>query len=242
MNSNEFVKKFDTFTKRAEKKYRPKINNAIRSQLNAYLRTGNMSSIKSDEILYLLKNLYLDVGVGWARISNSYIKQRLKADGQMGFSERVSQLIISAYGPQLLNTSQKITDTTIETIRSILSQAAVNGWSIEQITQKIQSPDLSYNRAKLIARTEVISSANGAAVENAKSLGFEVKKEWVAALDSRTRADHRKLNGQVVGMNELFSVVDKEGVTRKMLQPGDRTHGAGPGQICNCRCAVIFVE
>lgn len=219
-----------------ERKYAPKMNKALREQINAYIRTGDISSIKSDEVLRILDQMALDVGVNWAYRATANIRVK-KERKPLGYTERITQLIRNFYTVDMLNMSKNITETTKDQIRQVLSEAAQQGYSIQQITNMLESPMLTASRAQLIARTEVIGAANNAAVLNAQDLGA-TKKVWIATKDSRTRDDHRKLDGQTVAFTESFKIEDKDGITRTMMQPGDKN--GGPGQVCNCRCVVAF--
>ena len=62
--------------------------------------------------------------------------------------------------------------------------------------------------------------------------GVVDKKEWLTALDERTREWHTEANGQVVGINEKFIVAGEE-----LDCPGDPA--ASPENIINCRCTLI---
>lgn len=239
-NRSQYWNDFNRFAKRNEMLYAKVLNRALRSQIDDYIKSGTVSSISSEPIVNALEKLVNDVSVQWAWTSGKFLPSK-KARMPLGFSKRIIDLMRDLYGPDLLNMSENITQTTIDQIRTVLDMGTVNGWSFEEIVKRLKSPELTSSRALLIARTEVISSANSAAVANAKDLNIEVKKEWIATNDSRTRRDHIILDGQIVGMNELFHVVDQKGITRRLSQPGDRTHGAGPGEVCNCRCVVAFV-
>ncbi|ETT31551.1 phage mu protein f [Paenibacillus sp. FSL R5-192] len=59
-------------------------------------------------------------------------------------------------------------------------------------------------------------------------------KKWRSASGTRTRKSHRKVNGQVVPLDEPFKVVDS-----KLMYPGDPSGEAN--EIVSCRCAMQFV-
>jgi len=227
---------FNRLTKKYERQYTPKFNKALKAQIKSYIDTGYIDAINSDEIYQLLTELYNKVGVSWAFQSGRYVRAK-KARKPLGFSKRIIDLLQSQYGIDLLNMSKNIEKTTKDQIRAVLKEAEANGWSFEEIVKRLESPNLTASRAMLISRTEVIGAANAGAMANAMDLGATTKV-WIAAIDSRTRADHVKLDGQRVGFNEYFRVVDKDGITRQLMQPGDKTGGAA--QVCNCRCAVGF--
>jgi SPP1 gp7 family putative phage head morphogenesis protein len=83
--------------------------------------------------------------------------------------------------------------------------------------------DNSGFRARQIVRTERHRMAWGSSLEFAKGAGSKTK-EWRAVGDSRTRPEHRALDGMVIPINEDF--------------PGE---GAYPGAVSiNCRCHLEY--
>lgn len=145
-----------------------------------------------------------------------------------------------------------IENTNIKTarvkIKKIVADSIENGESTPTISTLLQKEfeTLSTSRATLIARTEITTASNAGAVEAAKALEVpDLKKEWIAIQDDRTRdgvssgeADHYNMNGVRVGMDEKF-IVQIEGYSpAEMDQPGDQA--GGPENVCNCRCFVTF--
>ena len=68
-----------------------------------------------------------------------------------------------------------------------------------------------------------------ATFENAKALGVEVKQEWLATLDMRTRYSHRRLDGEKVEVGGTFS--------NGLRYPGDPQ--GSYAETCNCRCTLV---
>ena len=64
--------------------------------------------------------------------------------------------------------------------------------------------------------------------------GFAMQKEWISALDSRTRDDHAGSNGQRRPENTAFNVGGE-----KLMYPGDPAGSAG--NVINCRCTVAMI-
>ena len=92
----------------------------------------------------------------------------------------------------------------------------------------------SYNAATRIARTEggrVQSQTTQQAYKDANDQGIDIKKRWLATLDGKTRADHRVLDGQTVGLDEMFHVDGFKAM-------GPHLFGAASEDI-NCRCTTI---
>jgi SPP1 gp7 family putative phage head morphogenesis protein len=94
------------------------------------------------------------------------------------------------------------------------------------------TPLSPYKRAVRIAQTEAHSIMNQAAFETMKAAdagGLKMRKRWDATLDGSTRKDHRKVDGEVVDLDETFS--------NGLMRPGD----GGPADRINCRCALVNV-
>ena len=62
-----------------------------------------------------------------------------------------------------------------------------------------------------------------------------VKKEWAAILDEKTRLSHASADGQIQGLNEPY-IVNGE----YLMYPGDTSMGASLGNIINCRCSSLY--
>jgi uncharacterized protein with gpF-like domain len=63
------------------------------------------------------------------------------------------------------------------------------------------------------------------------------EKEWLSAIDERTRDAHVAANGQVVPVEEPF-IVDGE----ELMCPGDSGAGVSAGNVINCRCTMVASE
>ena len=159
----------------------------------------------------------------------------------MGFTQRIVELMRQYYGIDLLNDAEGITGTTKEYIQDVLSMAAEKGWSFDEIVKQLQSPALIAKRARVIARTETVTAANGAAVVYAKETGLPINKVWVAIKDKRVRHTHRFLDNQTVDIDTFFTL--PSGVT--IPQPGGRNQSNGlavpASEVVNCRCSVALI-
>jgi SPP1 gp7 family putative phage head morphogenesis protein len=85
------------------------------------------------------------------------------------------------------------------------------------------------SNAKRITRTEghrIQQTSTRDAQEAAKAKGADVVKQWDAALDSRTRDSHRRVDGEIRELDEKFS--------NGLMFPGDPAGGAA--EVINCRC------
>lgn len=110
------------------------------------------------------------------------------------------------------------------------------GLSIPDVAASIMQAvtDISVGRAELLARTDMIGLVNGGSVAAARLVGVEFK-QWLTAEDERVRETHADADGQVVPVDQPFTV----GGT-SLEYPGDPD---GPDdEVFNCRCVTVFVE
>lgn len=99
-------------------------------------------------------------------------------------------------------------------------------------------------RGETIARTEGLAALNSArelsyaqAVSEGTISAQNVTKSWETAHDPRVRESHREMQGQQVqGVGGVFVT----GNGAWMKYPGDASLGAGPEDICNCRCVASY--
>lgn len=136
------------------------------------------------------------------------------------------------------NRLRGIGDVVWEETRLGLAAGMEAGEGIPELAARVEeSVEVSSRRAVTIARTEVISAANAGSMDLARVYQpyMPVRKEWLCTHDARTRPAHLAANGQEVGLDEQFTVGGAS-----LDFPGDP--GGPPGQVINCRCAVLFNE
>lgn len=124
-------------------------------------------------------------------------------------------------------------DSLWRSVRGELTNAVATGMSQEDLKGVVERvTGYSEFRADTIARTETMMAWNHGDNDSATALGQygPVEKEWLAALDARTRESHVEANGQVVPFNEDFIVGGN-----RMPFPGS----GPPEETINCRCVVL---
>lgn len=126
-------------------------------------------------------------------------------------------------------------DVLKDDVISEVSRGISNGYSWQQVTRNLTAySDISLHRAKTIAQTEghrVQQQSQMKTLEKAKDAGADVVKQWDSTLDSRTREDHQRLDGQIRELDEPFDVNG-----RKAMYPG----GFGiASEDINCRCCML---
>lgn len=122
-------------------------------------------------------------------------------------------------------------------INSAITQGILQGEAIDKIAQRLAATvtDMSHTSAIRNARTMTTSAQNGGRIDSykrAEGMGIKILQQWMATLDSRTRHEHRQLDGQKRKVGEAFEV---EG--EKIFFPGDPA--AEPYLTYNCRCTLI---
>lgn len=149
-------------------------------------------------------------------------------------ADLVMQRWISDFGGDLI---VEISETTKRNVRKAVEDGIANGMGEKEIAKQIRAlaPSIADSRSQTIARTETHGAANLAAQATAKATGLQLMREWSASRGNRTRDTHRDADGQVVGIDELFSVGNA-----KLRFPGDSRAGH-PEETINCRCAVLYV-
>lgn len=136
-----------------------------------------------------------------------------------------------------------VQQTTRQQVMAVLEEVVQEGGGIENIAQRMEEQllGISRNRARVTARTEVVSASNyatqAAGERFAEETETDMVKEWISTLDQRTRRrprdafDHREPDGQIVPLNQPFLVSGE-----RLMHPGDVSQGASEGNVIECRC------
>lgn len=124
-------------------------------------------------------------------------------------------------------------------VQSVMTQALLQGESIGKIATRLSKTVGDSDRKACIrnARTMTTGVENAGRTDSykrAEKMGIKLKQEWLATLDSRTRHEHRMLDGQRVAVGEKFKIDGYE-----LEYPGDPS--GEPSLIYNCRCTLVPV-
>jgi len=124
-------------------------------------------------------------------------------------------------------------------IQEVFAASAEAGEDVSALSARLQLQFTEFNqvRALRIARTEVLGNANFGALEGFRQSGLDVRKQWLTAGDANVRgndpkdnANHVALEGEIRGLNELFS--------NGLKFPGDQSAGKAE-EVANCRCTLL---
>ena len=120
-------------------------------------------------------------------------------------------------------------------VTAAVTQAVLQGQTVPQLAASIAGIAAMDQRAAMKAARTAITSAHSLGklkgYERAADMGIDVEKQWLAALDSRTRGSHRHLDGEVVELDAEFG--------NGLKYPGDPDGPAS--EVYNCRCTLVPV-
>ena len=137
--------------------------------------------------------------------------------------------------PQAAFDKAKDTAWNSRHVTSAVTQAVLQGQTVPQLAASIAGIAAMDQRATMKAARTAMTSAHSLGklkgYERAAGMGIDVEKQWLAALDSRTRGSHRHLDGETVKLDAEFS--------NGLKYPGDPDGPAS--EVYNCRCTLVPV-
>lgn len=227
----------DRLEARFARSWQLEIARAIRASAREYGNTqSTMLAIGKhrENVQALIRRTYEITGNEFARPIYEKANQRgIVTKDLDNFRRLVEQFIIGVGASKIT----QISSTTESQIRQIVQEGVSDGLGVDAIARNLRSnaPVLAGVRAAVISRTETHTASQWAQVTAIRDTGLQLRKEWVAAADERTRFDHSAANGQIVGQDESFTVGGEQ-----LEFPGDPAGSAG--NVINCRCVLNFVE
>lgn len=120
-------------------------------------------------------------------------------------------------------------------LTSTFTASILSGDDIPTMAKRIASvAEMDQRAAIRNARTMCTGAENGGrlrAYTRAQGMGIDLKQQWVATLDNRTRDSHRIVDGEIIKVGEKFS--------NGLRFPGDPNGPAA--EVYNCRCCTVSV-
>jgi hypothetical protein len=223
-------------------------------QLLAYamaLRTQPENAIYSIDLFFneenvqrVFEQMVMEVGEEFRlKDTNNIVKESIEE----GWTRKVREYL-GVYGGRKISEINTFTKRfVLRKLRPILIEGTDEGLGIDQIARNIIRNIAEYSgnfakfRAERIARTEVISTANGAGLESAKTAGVAglIRKRWFVTVDGRERSNHEQMRDHpAIPLDQDFRVPRREGGFDAMAHPGDPRGSAG--NVINCRCSIVY--
>lgn len=189
----------------------------------------------------LYPDIHRDVGAALGQL----YEETIKIFSDRAIANRRSAKAIASF-EDLLTTyirtqgAERVRDISLTTQRLLQRVVEDNSTAgtatIARAIRERFQPQFSRARASTIARTEIHNASAYATHEQQRSFGVpDMRKQWIANVDGRTRASHAAVSGTQIDVDEDFTVGG-----RKMSYPGDPR--GGPAEVINCRCVLIYIE
>lgn len=119
-------------------------------------------------------------------------------------------------------------------INAALTQGILQGEGAREIAKRMQNVvGMDERSAMRMARTCMTAAQNQSRFDSyhrAEDYGLHVQKMWMATLDSRTRASHVELDGEIKELDEEFS--------NGLMYPAADGEAA---EVVNCRCTMTKI-
>lgn len=249
MTRAEKIKQNERLRKRYEKAFRPIVKSALKKQYSSYgsaLREHGAAYVIAHPVAHLvdaelttaIQQLYIQTGVAKANLTMRALLRLPRVEkkkGTIGFNPQWTSEILNYFRLFLFNkVVLPISETTQDYIRRVLEEGIAEGWTIDEMVNRINRQDYLDGRVERILRTETNRAINYGNELAAKSYDFKTQKRWIAVHDSRTRHPHAEADGQTTDIDGSFSV---GGETLDF--PGD-PNGSAENTI-NCRCHTEII-
>ena len=195
---------------------------------------------KISDFINLYKQLYRNVGMRFAkwyfRNSKKLLNKQLSiTDYEVFWEERFFYFGAQVGAARALMVSNTARKTFMRIADTFLSDPEFMMLGVPQQARILRKTFNHYSQfqAERFVRTEATNAANFGTMQSALTVfpGQEMKKEWIASFDDRTRDTHAEADGQVVNYNDPFFVGGYQ-----MQYPGEP--GAPANEVINCRCSV----
>lgn len=154
--------------------------------------------------------------------------RQLEFDAMLGRSESIATAKKKKLQDKLNATKSKLEELTRNKDKIIADN--IEKTIIEK--GRVRSPLIA---SQNVGMAEAWSRQREAELVNQNVPEIELKKQWQAIIDNRTRSSHVIADGQIVGINEMFSV---GGYQAK----NPRAENLPPEESMNCRCVAIYLN
>ncbi len=195
---------------------------ALLAGLDQFLKTAPLEQAYQD--------LYGRVGADFARTSFSDLSGKSQK-AEDDWIEFMRNFAINEAGTRI----QSVSNVTLTRVRRVLQDGIDRGLGIEEIAANMErSNAVNRIRARVIARTEIVSASNRGSKLGAESTGLTLEKYWIVTPDGRERETHSAAASQSpIAKDEMFIVGGHEADL-----PGDPN--LPPEESIQCRCSVAW--
>jgi HK97 family phage portal protein len=224
------------YLKASVKRYQRRIRKYVKSR--AVLDFAELEALIAEK-----KEIKKSIGSTWGRVWKLVGTSELEKVFRLGKKEKPIDLFFEQEeiaNEMIDQMATEIARTSGKSVRIAVDKGLAEGLSVSKIASTIGNiTAFDEARAMLIARTESTRVVNAAAVasyQQGQEAGLDIRKQWLASQDGKTRETHNEL-GELppIGVNEPWTLNSDEGFV-SALSPA--TFGLA-SEDCNCRCTVI---
>lgn len=124
-------------------------------------------------------------------------------------------------------------------VNNSVTQGIIQGEGLDKIAKRLANSLSSNNRNTMLtfARTAMTGAQNAGryqSQQDAKELGIDIVKVWMATLDKHTRVSHQELDGEEQKVGDKWHPFKFSNGCR---YPGDPQ--GPPHEVYNCRCTLV---
>lgn len=201
--------------------------------LEQEMKQSQISEIKDlNQLVSKLKSIVTFEGLRQITaniIRNNYMKGWDQAEKEMNRNFVPEMHAIEYLQKYTFENIQGMKEDIVNKLRQELQRAYMAGEGIDKIKTRVKEVfKVGDNRSEMIARTETNRASNVGKLQAYQKSGETGKKMWISKIDDRTSPLCKRLDGQVVGLNENFK--DPEG----------EWEGPSPPSHVNCRSTWSF--
>jgi len=205
------------------------------------LQSDPTAVIRTDDLEKLFDNLYMTVGVSFAR--DSYGNRKAWSDEQLidRWEKYMMDYAKNKAGDRIVTITSMTQKQIRKIIGDVINASTTDGLGAEETARLIrkelirQGQEINRWRALRIARTEVGTASSAGSLQGIKTLGMPFEKIWIAAGPARggkERATHQAMHKTAIDGDALFDIGGG------MECPHDPAGGAD--EVINCRCTMTY--
>lgn len=248
INRNKWQTAFEKELDKAEKRQLSKVKRYYKSEYDkgvvSFLAEGQTNFqllFDNKDLLNIYRDLYSDIGLQfakwYAKNYDKYLSKGINPSEYVGEWTNKFASFGSAVGAQRVTlVSGTAKQTLIKVTQNLMRdpEFMTLGNTEKGRILKSQFNRYSQYQSERLVRTEATNAANFATMESATTIfpGAQMKKEWIASFDDRTRSTHSEAGAsEPIPYNDAFMVGGS-----LMMYPGDPSGPAS--EVVNCRCSV----
>jgi len=184
--------------------YEELLDNPLGNYTNRFWLNSNLEQAYSDSLEDIAKELNLSSNAEELSEQAAMQIRQVTAESML-FSPPVQRRLGLVYA-RVFNEMKGLADSSKVDLAETLTRSMADGVGIPEITKRIkQRLNVSYSRARRIARTEILNAFRSATADETRAINEELTQDesvefqllWFSALAPTTRPNHRAQHGKI---------------------------------------------